>query len=419
MRLAKLNPPLNPWPMVVADLRALRWTATLMILLIALGLALGLMAAIGERALRASAARATDDFDLIIAAPGSQTQIVLTAVYLQLEALPLLPADVLPKLQADPRVEHVAPIAYGDVFRGYPVIGTTASFVTRFGRVPLAEGRVFANDEEAVIGADVQLPLGARITPSHAAGPLAKPGVETAAERDHRHAGQGQIVVGRSARHGSPWDRAILIPLETVWAVHGLGTGHTSERDPIGPPWLAGAVPRVPLVVVKPRTIANAYSLRGQWRQEGTTALFPAEVLVSLYRTIGDVRRLVSALSLANQALTLTAIVLALASVLGLRRQRYAVLRALGAPRLYVFLVIWLTLSVLIAAGVMLGCLLGWLGAALLSGAFASATGFQIVVSPALSDFTLAGLVLAAGILIALPPAWSIFRQPIGPQLRN
>ena len=45
-------------------------------------------------------------------APGSPTQMVLTGVYLQAEALPLIDGAVMARLAADPRVAGAAPLAF-------------------------------------------------------------------------------------------------------------------------------------------------------------------------------------------------------------------------------------------------------------------------------------------------------------------
>ena len=148
---------MNPFPILLADLRAMRLSAALIVVLIGLAVALGVAVGAQERALRQASARAAADFPLLIGAPSSQTQLVLTAVYLQPEALPLISGQTLNALLNDPRVAEAAPLAYGDVVTGYPVVGTTAAFVTRWGRLSLTEGRVFASEGEAVVGADVTL----------------------------------------------------------------------------------------------------------------------------------------------------------------------------------------------------------------------------------------------------------------------
>jgi hypothetical protein len=98
---------MNPWPMVLADLRALRWTAPAIILLVALAIASGVAIGAQEQALRQGSARAADDFDLIIGAPGSQTQLLMSAVYLQPDALPLVDGRILKALAQDERVAEL------------------------------------------------------------------------------------------------------------------------------------------------------------------------------------------------------------------------------------------------------------------------------------------------------------------------
>jgi putative ABC transport system permease protein len=200
---------------------------------------------------------------------------VLAAVHLRLDALPAMDGAIVERLRADKGVAAVAPLAFGDIARGYPVVGATAEFATRWGRHPPAEGRLFAAEDEAVVGADVALALGDVVVPSHAP--------HAAAEAAHRHEGAGARVIGRLPRFGSAWDRAILVPIEAVWEVHGLGNGH-AEDGRIGPPFDAARVPPVPIAVVRPASVADAYALRQRYRQDGTMAVFPAEVLSELYR---------------------------------------------------------------------------------------------------------------------------------------
>ncbi|MGO4170598.1 FtsX-like permease family protein [Bosea sp. TAF32] len=432
---------MNPWPMVLADLRALRWTAPAIMLLVALAVATGIAIGAQERALRQGSARAADDFDLIIGAPGSQTQLLMSSVYLQLDALPLLDGRVLKALALDERVGSFAPVAFGDVSRGYPVIGTTAAFASRWGRIAPSEGRLFTTEGEAVLGADVLYRLGDTIEPSHGvAGHVSRPGQADEEELSHRHEGHGYTAVGRLPRLGSPWDRAILVPIESVWEVHGLGNGHaeeargdapfwhagsgTGDRRPaeearIGPPFDGKRVPGVPAIVVKPRSVAGAYALRAQYRQGGTMAFFPAEVLVSLYGALGDMRDILVVASASNAVLILASVVLLLIAVNGLRRRRYATLRALGAPRSYVLLVTWIGTIVLIAAGCLIGLLLGVIATHAISGLVAARTGLSLSPAIGLGELAQAGLLCVVGSLLALLPAAISYRSPIIQDLRD
>jgi putative ABC transport system permease protein len=410
---------MNPWPVAIADLRALRWVAWVVPMLIAIAVAIGVAVSAQEAALRRSSAHAADDFDLLIGVPGSQTQLMLTTVYLQPAALPLLDGAILNALAGDARVKVFAPIAFGDVVRGYPVVGTTVAFAGRWGRIQPSQGRLFAAEGEAVVGADVALRLGEAITPSHAVAGHGGPfGVEGKDEASHRHGGVQYVVVGRLPRLGSAWDNAILVPIESVWETHSLGNGHAAENAPLGPPFDAARVPGVPAVVVKPGSVADAYTLRAQYRQRGTMAFFPAEVLVSLYRTLGDVRDVLVVAAWLNDVLIFAAATILLLALAGLRRRRYAVLRALGASRSYILLTVWLGASLILVAGCMAGLALGGLAAWLVGRLVQQRTGLTLAVAIGQPEVVnIAGLIVVAS-LMALLPAIASFRAPVGDGLR-
>lgn len=406
---------MNPFPVIVADLRAMRWVAFAVPLLVALSVASAVAISAQERMLRGGSARAADDFDLVIGAPGSETQLILTSVYLDLTALNLVQGRVLAALASDPRVVDAAPIAFGDVVSGYPVIGTTAAFASRWGRLSPSEGRMFAAEGEAVAGSDVGLAIGRSIVPSHGA---AERGLSPEEEARHRHVGTTYTIVGRMPRTGTPYDRAILLPVESVWETHGLGNGHAATGR-IGPPFNAFAAPGIPAIVVKPRAVADAYALRAQYRRQDTTAVFPAEILVAIYARLGDVRDVLVAASWLNSTLMFAALLALVVVLTGLRARRYAVLRALGAPPRYIMAVVWAGAAMLIGAGCALGLALGWAGAALVSRLIEARTGLGLAFQPAWIDVSLVAGLFALGCLVSAAPAVLAYRSDPAAALRS
>ena len=411
---------MNPLIIVKADYRAMRGSAWAVVLLVAFAVAIGVALSAQEKALRTSTTRAAADFDLVIGAAGSATQLVMTTVYLQPEALPLMPGEILKSLGKDPRVKAFAPIAFGDVVRGYPVIGTTLDFVTRWGRydAPM-QGRFFAAENEAVVGHDVAVQLGEEIIPAHGLGSdNSVKGATSALEANHRHETTRLRVVGRLPATGSPWDKAILVPIESVWETHGFGNGHSQDGQ-IGAPFDAEKVPPLPAIVVKPHRIADAYALRSDYRKYGLMALFPAEILVSLYRNLGDVRDAMLVASILNSVLILCAIILLIIAIFSLRRRRYALLRALGASALYSGLVAWLGAFGLIAAGCLAGLALGWVLTAALSLWLSAQTGLDLQLSPDWTQTMPALMLLMAGSLFACLPAVMAYRLSLHETLRG
>lgn len=427
---------------ILADLRRLWLGGAVVVLLVALATALGVAVTLQERSLRLGSARAADKFDLVIGAAGSETQLVLSSIFLQAAPLPLVDGAVLTRLAADPRVAWAAPVGFGDSFAGYPIVGTTTSLVSNT-TSGFAEGKIFALEGEAVLGAAVNLSIGAEIKPMHG----------SAETGGHTHAEIAYTVVGRLQPTGTPWDRAILVPIQAVWHVHGLGVDHGHEHghgegdadahagenqhggghdhahedgehhggiDPDAPivENFGDGLPGLPAILVKPKTIADAYRLRQEYRSGNTLGVFPGEVLTSLYATLGDAKAVLSAVSAGSQGLVAAALMLVTVIHVGQRRRQIGALRAFGAPRGSVFAIVWLELFFLVALGVGIGFLLG-LGAAHIGAQlFTAKSGVILPVGFTGEDLRLAFFLLGFAAILAAIPALLAYRQSPAAALR-
>lgn len=414
---------------ILSDLRRLWLGSLVVVLLIAFATALGVAVTLQERALRLGSARAADRFDLVVGAPGSETQLLLSSVFLQPSPLPLMSGDVLGKLASDPRVAWAAPVGFGDSFSGYPIVGTSMALVSNLSAMP--EGRVFSKAGEAVIGAAVTLPLGYEVKPTHG---LAALGGETHTELAYH-------ITGRMAPTGTSWDRAILVPIQSVWSLHGMGGhGHTEDAEgmaeqpghdahaghahphvdpdaPIDEHWTA-QTPGLPAILVKPKTIADAYKLRQDYRGNGTLAVFPGEVLTNLYGTLGDAKRVLSAVAVGAQILVAVAVLMVTVMHIGQRRRQIGALRALGAPQSAVLVIVWLELFILIALGIILGFAFGYGAAILLSMLFSGESGILLPVGFIRSDLASVAAIALFSAVLALAPALLAYRQSPAAALR-
>lgn len=441
---------------ILADLNRFRLGAVVVVLIVALAVALGVAVTLQERALRLGSARAAEKFDLIIGAAGSETQLVLSSVFLQASPLPLMDGNVLKDLDKDPRVAWAAPIGFGDFYGHYPIVGTTTKLVANLAP-GFAAGQVFAHEGEAVIGSAVDLPMGATVKPLHG----------TEEEGGHTHTELAYTVVGRLQPSGSAWDKAIMVPIQAVWDIHGLGHHHDDGDDedqdehddhdeheaPAGDAAASSvpgtqpagvvahdggvedhgeheehehhhidadaaidedfdhALPGLPAVVVKPKSIGDAYKLRQQYRHETTLAVFPAEVLTRLYATLGDVRQVLSAVAIGAQVLVACALLLVTVMHVTQRRKQIGALRAFGAPREAVFGIVWLELFGLIAIGVAAGLGLGFAAARLIAGRLMADSGIQLPVVFARADLGPIGALFLAAAIFSLLPAMMAYRQ--------
>lgn len=416
---------MNPLPLIRAEGRSALPFAAVFILVLALAIALGVAAAALERSVRKGSAAAADDFDLVVGAPGSSADLVLASVYLRPAALPLLPGSLLARLPGDAGVAWAAPIGFGDNWRGRPIVGTTADLVTLGGRRTPAEGRAFAARSEAVVGAKVPLAIGATLKPQHGAGhgnpiiPRHQDHDDEDDDADHAHGDAAYTVVGRLPPQNNPWDHAILVPIEMVWALHGLTDGHAADDGRIGPPFDGAAVAGVPAILIKPRAVADAYGLRARLRSEGQLALFPAELLVELHRLLGGIGTLVGAITLATQVLVFVSVLLAVVVALAARRRRLALLRALGASRGFIFLLIWGELLGLLGLAGLLGLGLGALLAWGLATIGSASSGVGLPVTVGWPEILRVAVLVALGAALAIVPGWLGFRRPVAADLRG
>lgn len=255
----------TPWPLVRAILWRFRWSSALFVLLIAISVGMGIGLLAQERGLRRGTALAADKFDLIVAAPGSELTAMFAAVYLQPSDMPLLSGQIYNAIATHENVTIAAPLAFGDSYGTAPVVGTIADFVRRLSDEKI-EGRLWKTSHEAVIGALVPLAIGDEFTPAH--------GVGDAAEHD-AHEDDHLAVVGRMPATGTPWDRAILLPIEAIWDVHGLANGHAHERAAqIGPPFDPEYFPGTPAIIVRADELWANYALQSEFTRDAETMAF-------------------------------------------------------------------------------------------------------------------------------------------------
>lgn len=400
-----------PWPLVRAILWRFRGASVMFVLLIAVSVGMGIGLLAQERGLRRGTAQAADKFDLVVAAPGSELTVMLAAVFLQPSDMALLDGDTYAEIAAHENVDIAAPLAFGDSFGTAPVIGTTEQFA-RYLADDRIKGRMWQTETEALAGALVPLAVGDGFTPAHGAG--------DSAELD-AHGDAHLTVVGRLAPTGTPWDRAILVPVETVWQVHGLANGHAPERAAqIGPPFDAAYFPGTPAIVVRSQALWATYALRSEFtRDRETMAFFPGAVLAQLYGVLGDIRQVMSLMALVTQGLVAAAVLLGLFILSRLFCRQIALLRALGAPARFVFAVVWCFGAALLLAGALLGLGVGVGAASVLARVVTARTDVLVTAPIGWAEIHFLAAFVSVTLLLSLLPAAVVLRQPVAQGLRS
>lgn len=396
-------------PLLSALLRRQVWVSVVFTALIAISIGIGVGLIAQERGLREGSARAADKFEVIIAAPGSEITAMLAAVYLQPSSIPLIDGPTYARVAEHPNADLVAPLAFGDSYENAPVVGSTPAFVEYLSE-GLADGRVFATEAEAIAGARTPLGVGDRFAPQHGRGDAT----------EGAHGGFEYEVVGRMPLTGSPWDRAYIVPAESVWSVHGLANGHGPDWDgSVGAPFDPAYFPGTPAAIVKADTLGGAYVMQAQFNTDRTMALFPGTVLSQLHALMGDIRQVMSILAAVTQVLVTVGVLAGLMMLTRLLSRRLALLRALGAPRRFNFALTWSYAVTLIVVGAALGLALGSLLTRVISSMITERTDILVTASLGWSELHLVGAFVSLTALLALIPAWLTMTRPVVRDLRG
>ncbi|ASG21542.1 ABC transporter permease [Nitrospirillum viridazoti] len=401
-----------------AYLKRAALTTTLNVALLALGTGTIVVLILAGTQVQDRLARDAAGVDLVVGAKGSPLQLILSALY-QID-IPTgnIPLSQAQALASDPLVAQAVPLALGDSFRGYRIVGTDPAFVA-LRHAQVATGRLWQAPMEATVGAQVAqaagLKVGDQFNSNHG---LSAGGAV--------HEGMPYTVVGILAPTGGVVDRLVLTPIDSVWAVHDAHHHHhdgdADEHEHGAGGAQGGAQPaqqpperEVTSVLLRYRSpIAAALLPRRINTGSVLQAASPAAEMTRLLSLVGigtDTVRGFGLLLVASSALS---IFVALYNATQARRYDLAVMRALGATRMRISCLLLTEALAMGAAGTALGLALGH-GAVELAGRLVpqardmGITGLQF---PATEPYL---LVLAAGlsVLAALVPAVQAYRTDV------
>ena len=387
----------------------------------ALGVALVATVLVIHAVVDQSFSRSAQGFDIVVGAKGSPLELVLNTVYHYGQPPENIPytyyREFAPGGKFYPEVDAAVPICKGDNFQGDPVIGTVPERFTKlkyrdglsYQFVP--GGHNFESDHyfEAVVGSQTALKngitVGQEVRPSH--GTAAK----TPGEPGHQH--EPFKVVGILAPTGTPADSALYVNMEGFFRLEGhirheeheaaakgaAAADHDHDHDADHP--LADEDKRVTAVLVSVKEPALVRMLARQVNEEPVAqAAFPAEEIDRVRKLVGDLQTLLLFLAVLIVVVAGIGILVSIYNSMHDRRRDIAIMRALGARRQTVMVIILLESVLLALGGGALGVLLAHSLIVVLGPVIREST--QVVVRP--WDFQWVELVLIPG-LIALAAA--------------
>ena len=148
--------------------------------------------------------------DIVVGAKGSPLQLILSSVYHIDIPTGNIAYSQAKKIMSNPQIEESIPLALGDNWRGFRIVGTTTNYIRHYD-MSLSTGRYWDQNFEVVVGSSVDLDIGDEFM-----------GVHGLLEDGSSHEEHKYNVVGILKPSGTVIDRLILTSLNSVLDIHGL-----------------------------------------------------------------------------------------------------------------------------------------------------------------------------------------------------
>lgn len=395
---------MNIFKLSVKSLKAKPAATGVSLLLLTLGVAIISLLFMLNQQLEEKFQKNIRGIDMVVGAKGSPLQLILSAVFQIDYPTGNIPLKEARNLQRNRLVQQAIPLAYGDSYQGYRIVGTEESYVKLY-EAGLEQGSLWKAPFEVVLGsqaaAKTGLALGDTFFSAH--------GMVAGAGEHDEHPFK---VAGILAPSQSVLDGLILTAVESIWQVHA----HAGEEEAV-----AGAEQERELtaLLVKFRSPMGMVMLPRQINQRTSMqAAIPAMEINRLFSLLGIGLDLLKAIAYAIILIAGLSFFLSLYNSLKERKYELALMRSMGASRAKLFSLVMLEGVILSICGYVLGIVLGHVGLVLLSGLAEGAYGYQFDAFMLAEEEAWLGLaVLLIGFLAALIPALRAIRMPISETL--
>jgi putative ABC transport system permease protein len=279
-----------------------------------------------------------------------------------------------------------------------------------------SQGRAFKRFNEVVIGSEVanalNYALGVKVYLSHGTSGL--PG--------STHDDFAFEVVGILEATGTPTDRVLLIDLKGFELIH-LGWKSGSKLISLK----GKSVDQIPAELLESKSVTALYVgaksrlqlLRlkrslNDYNQEALSAVLPGAALSRMWRLMGTAENSIKVLGWLVLLISIVSMVSTSLASLESRTREMTILRSLGASPLSLGIMVMIeSLIISLTAAVMAVLLLSYVSA-LASGYLSSEFGFtttQQLIS--FEEIKLLMIIVLAGLLSSLWPAWRVYRQQL------
>jgi putative ABC transport system permease protein len=413
---------MNLFTLVWNYLKSRPLNTALNIVLLSLGIAVITILLLFNNQLQEKITENARGIDLVVGAKGSPLQLILCNIFhidFPTGNINLKEAE---KIAKNRFVKNAIPLALGDSYNGFRIIGTTRAYANLY-KAELSEGNWWSDVMDVTVGSQaasaLRVKIGDSFTSTHG---LTQDG--------HAHDEQKFLVKGILKATNSVMDNLVLTNVESIWKVHDVHTDevgdhteedHAQDTTSFIPSPLVASVSKgdstkeITSMLIQYRSPMGAIQMP-RWvnGQSSLQAASPAFETARLFSILGVGVDILKGFAYVLIFISGLSIFIALYNSLKERKYDLAIMRSMGAGKGKLLISILLEGSILTLLGSVIGILMGH-GVLLLMGNVLEETkkaGISGVVFYPEEWIILVGSLLL-GILCAVIPAIQAYRTDI------
>ncbi|MBL4706018.1 MAG: ABC transporter permease [Flavobacteriales bacterium] len=204
------------------------WRSGLAVLLMASGLSIVVVMDQAKTQIEKQFKSSLGQIDLVVGPKGSTTTLLMSTVYHIEDPLPAnIREDRAKAVKLHPFIDKTIPITIGDNYEGYRIVGTSHDYFDLYD-AELAEGRLWDNAMQMVVGSNVAEKFGLSIKSKPIAGGHGTGGESLEGAHDHAHDNAKYTIVGVLKPTGTVVDNLLLCDYRSSWIVHSGHDDHAS-----------------------------------------------------------------------------------------------------------------------------------------------------------------------------------------------
>ncbi|WP_443944174.1 ABC transporter permease [Pedobacter sp. AW1-32] len=322
------------------------------VLLVSFGVGILSMLLLGSIQISGKLESNAKDIDLVVGAKGSPLQLILSSIYHIDFPTGNIPVAEAEKIMRNPMVKRAVPLALGDNYNGFRIVGTDTSFIHLYG-LKINQGSFWKKDLEVTLGNTVAAESGLKIGDTFF-------GAHGLTGGDDIHKQHAYRVSGILKLQGNVTDNLVLTNIGSVYKMHEKGESDVHHHHADSEEHKEITDREITSLLIQYRSPMSVILFpRMVNKSTGMQAASPAMESARLFSLIGVGINTLKWFAVLIMAISCFSIFVSLFNAMKERKYDLAVMRCLGASKSKLFIMVLIEGILVTFIGTLVGLCIG------------------------------------------------------------